>query len=379
MQNRSAILYNGIFYTVALAFALLLSSQAAPAFVTIGVSINIEPPELPVYEQPPIPAPGYLWAPGYWAWADGGYYWVPGTWVEAPEPGLLWTPGYWGWNEGTYVWHEGYWAPHVGFYGGVNYGFGYIGHGYEGGYWDRGAFRYNRAYNNIHEDVHITNVYNKTVIVNENHVSFNGGNGGIQARPAPQELAAEHEHHATPVSAQLQHEEGARGNPELRASANHGLPPIGATVHAGVFSGQGVLPTHAAAMAHPAIVTPHSGGVTVPAGGTPHPAGVYPAVVTPHPAGVTPPTGPTPHPPTNNYVASPAHGTPATPSHGVPGSPGVPGGAGVPAHTPVPAIKYQRGETPGGPAPGSGHPGGNAPPPPNEREPHGPHDRPEGH
>jgi len=351
MRNRTSILNSGIFYTVALAFALLLSSQASQAFVTIGVSINIAPPELPVYEQPPIPAPGYLWAPGYWAWADEGYYWVPGTWVEAPEPGLLWTPGYWGWNEGIYVWHEGYWAPHVGFYGGVNYGFGYIGHGYEGGYWDHGAFRYNRAYNNIHEDVHITNVYNKTVIVNENHVSFNGGNGGIQARAAPQELAAEHEHHVTPVSAQLQHEEGARGNPELRASANHGKPPIGATVHAGVFSGQGVLPTHAAAMAHPAIVTPHSGGVTPPAGGTQHPTTFTgtPAHVTGTPAHVT---------------GTPAHVTPAAPPHGNPGAPGTPA---------VPAVKLQH-AAPGGTAGASGHPaGGGAPPPHPQREEHEEH------
>ena len=175
----------------------------------------------------PVPAPGYIWTPGYWAWADDGYYWVPGTWVEAPEPGLLWTPGYWGWVDGLYVWHEGYWGPHVGFYGGVNYGFGYVGHGYEGGYWDHGAFRYNRAVNNIHENVHITNVYNRTVSsTSVNRVSFNGGNGGIQARPAAEELAAEHERHVTPVYAQQHHEEGARSNPQLRASFNHGSPPI---------------------------------------------------------------------------------------------------------------------------------------------------------
>ena len=33
------------------------------------------------------------------------------------------------------VWNAGYWRPHVGFYGGVNYGFDYGGHGYEGGRW----------------------------------------------------------------------------------------------------------------------------------------------------------------------------------------------------------------------------------------------------
>jgi len=95
--------------------AVPLISQAA---LFVGVSVNIAPPALPVYVQPPCPAPGYIWMPGYWAW-DDDYYWVPGTWVMAPAVGVLWTPGYWGWSEGAYLWHAGYWGPHVGFYGGM--------------------------------------------------------------------------------------------------------------------------------------------------------------------------------------------------------------------------------------------------------------------
>ena len=80
------------------------------------ISITIAPPELPVYEQPPIPAAGYMWSPGYWAYdPDDGYFWVPGTWVLPPAVDLLWTPGYWGWRDGLYVWNEGYWGPHIGF------------------------------------------------------------------------------------------------------------------------------------------------------------------------------------------------------------------------------------------------------------------------
>jgi len=253
MFKRSNRFFVGIFYTLAATGVLLLGARSAQAFVDIGVSINIAPPELPVYEQPPVPGPGYLWTPGYWAWGDSDYYWVPGTWVEAPQPGYLWTPGYWGWNDGVYVWNGGYWGPHIGFYGGVNYGYGYGGRGYDGGYWDHGAFQYNTAYSNVNNSsVHITNVYNKTVINNTttNHVSFNGGHGGIQARPAPDELAAQHEQHLPPVAAQQQHVEAAKANPALRAAANHGHPPVAATARPGVFTGQGVVPAHAAS-AHP--------------------------------------------------------------------------------------------------------------------------------
>src|SRR5271170_1723352 len=117
--------------------------------VGLGVSAQVAPPALPIYEQPPMPAAGYLWSPGYWAWGPAGYYWVPGTWVLAPAPGMLWTPGYWGWLGGAFLWHGGYWGPHIGFYGGVNYGFGYGGIGYAGGFWRGGAFQYNRAVNNF--------------------------------------------------------------------------------------------------------------------------------------------------------------------------------------------------------------------------------------
>jgi hypothetical protein len=60
-------------------FALAMLATSAASFAQIGVSISIAPPELPVYEQPLCPSSGYLWTPGYWAYADDGYFWVPGT------------------------------------------------------------------------------------------------------------------------------------------------------------------------------------------------------------------------------------------------------------------------------------------------------------
>ncbi len=52
---------------------------------------------------------------------------MPGTWVLPPAVGLLWTPAYWAYSDGEYVLYDGYWAPEVGFYGGIEYGFGYTG------------------------------------------------------------------------------------------------------------------------------------------------------------------------------------------------------------------------------------------------------------
>ncbi len=218
--------------------AAVVLAVPASSFAGIFISVGIAPPPLPVYEQPPIPGDGYLWTPGYWAWSpDYGYYWVPGTWVQPPQVGFLWTPGYWGWNSGAYIFNAGYWGPHIGFYGGVNYGFGYGGVGYEGGYWDHGHFAYNRSVNNIN-NVHITNVYNHTVVNNTtiNRTSFNGGNGGIQARPSAQEQAAVRENHVQPTPVQMQHINQAQNNPQLRASVNGGKPAIAATARPGDFS-----------------------------------------------------------------------------------------------------------------------------------------------
>jgi len=169
-----------------LGFLLLASIPLAMpgpsrAQIAIGVSVRVGPPVLPVYAQPICPGPGYIWTPGYWAHDEDDYYWVPGTWVMAPEPGLLWTPGYWGFSDDLYVWHGGYWGPHVGFYGGINYGYGYTGVGFWGGEWRGREFMYNRAVTNVNVTV-IHNYYNRTVVVNNvNRVSYNGGPRGISS------------------------------------------------------------------------------------------------------------------------------------------------------------------------------------------------------
>ena len=223
--------------------ASLTMPSASNAQVAIGVSIRIGPPALPVYAQPICPGAGYIWTPGYWAYGPVGYYWVPGTWVLAPTPGYLWTPGYWGWGGGMYVWHAGYWGPHVGFYGGINYGFGYGGVGFVGGEWRGGVFHYNTAVTNLNTTI-IHNTYVNNTVVNRtvvNNVSYNGGTGGTTARPSTSEEAAMREHHIQATPLQTQHEQMARNDHTMLASSNHGRPAVAATARPGEFKGEGVV------------------------------------------------------------------------------------------------------------------------------------------
>jgi hypothetical protein len=208
-------------------FSVLLLAMSVASFGQIGFSITIAPPIIPVYEQPICPADGYLWTPGYWGYGDEGYYWVPGDWVQAPQVGFLWTPGYWGWGGNAYAFHEGYWGESVGFYGGINYGFGYGGNGYEGGRWNSGRFEYNTSVNRVNTTM-IHNTYNTRVVESNTRVSYNGGTGGVEARATAQQEAAGRERHIAPVAAQTTRAQEARSNPELRATANHGNPPAAA-------------------------------------------------------------------------------------------------------------------------------------------------------
>ena len=238
-----------ITFVVAAVLALTIPVQSR-AQVAVGISVQIGPPALPVYEQPICPGDGYIWAPGYWAYGDDGYFWVPGTWVLAPV-GMLWTPGYWAFQDDAYIWYPGYWGPQVGFYGGIFYGYGYVGTGYEGGYWDHGAFYYNRSVNNV---TNVRNVYNKTVVnnVTVNNVSYNGGPGGSSAQATPAEMAAARAPHTPPVSSQVEHENMSRSNRAQFASVNHGKPGIAATAKPAEFSGKGAVSAKAAAPYNPA-------------------------------------------------------------------------------------------------------------------------------
>jgi hypothetical protein len=215
--------------SLAFAALLLAALPSASSSGAVFVSVNFAPPVLPVVVQPPCPVDGYLWNPGYWAYGPYGYYWVPGFWIAPPAVGLLWTPPWWGFSNGVYVFHRGYWGPRVGFYGGINYGYGYFGSGFYGGEWAGNVFRYNTAVTRVNTTViHNTYVNNASVRNQSSHVSFNGGANGVKAVPTAQEKAAEKQRRTFATSAQVSRQQVAAKNPDLRASVNKGHPKLAA-------------------------------------------------------------------------------------------------------------------------------------------------------
>ncbi len=218
-----------LFLLALLVAAVPLAVCPAPAHAAVFISVGFAPPVLPVYVQPLCPEPGLMWTPGYWAYGPDGYYWVPGAWVPAPYAGALWTPGYWGWSAGLYMWHPGYWGAHVGYYGGVNYGFGYMGIGFVGGIWRGGVFAYNTAVMRVNTTV-IRNVYvdrtivERNTIVNNSHVAYNGGPGGINHPPTAQERSYMNERRTAATSLQTQHAQAAMRDHNAYAKVNGGHP-----------------------------------------------------------------------------------------------------------------------------------------------------------
>jgi Domain of unknown function (DUF4124)/WXXGXW repeat (2 copies) len=187
--------------------------------VDAGISASTAPPPLPTTDQPPCPEEGDLWTPGYWAWDGGAYYWVPGVWVPPPRVGVLWTPGYWAYVGIVFVFHRGYWGPLVGYYGGINYGFGYGGIGYVGGRWVGNTFAYNRAANNVNANV-FRHVYDEPVVNRGgfSRVSYNGGPGGTSNVPTAQErLAAQSR--LSSVSQRMHLQQGPNPAPSIPSSA----------------------------------------------------------------------------------------------------------------------------------------------------------------
>lgn len=68
------------------------------------------PPPVQTEFQPPAPAPGATWAPGYWYWSGNQYVWVEGTWVTPPQPGLVFVSPRWVRHGPSWTFVSGGWA-----------------------------------------------------------------------------------------------------------------------------------------------------------------------------------------------------------------------------------------------------------------------------
>jgi hypothetical protein len=169
---------------------------------------------------------------------------------------VLWTPGYWGFVGAFYVFHRGYWGPHVGYYGGINYGFGYVGVGFAGGRWVGNSFAYNRAVNNVNPNI-VHNTYSETVVNNAsvNRVSYHGGPGGTTAAPTAQERAAAAEPHIPPTSLQHQIAQQAIRNAAPVASPSGGKFTVVAMHTSATANAPRAMAAHAGSAAPPAPVS----------------------------------------------------------------------------------------------------------------------------
>lgn len=96
-------------YTMVRGLVLSLALMAgSAAWAQINFNIVVAPPA-PMFEAVPMMPPGYVWAPGYWAWNHDRHIWVRGHSIMQ-RPGYRWEPDHWEQRDGRYARQAGYWA-----------------------------------------------------------------------------------------------------------------------------------------------------------------------------------------------------------------------------------------------------------------------------
>jgi hypothetical protein len=88
---------------------LAASAALAPAVSSAAIDLNIDiAPPAPRVEVVPAVRPGYVWAPGYWAWRDHAHVWVPGHMMREHR-GYHWVPEHWVQNGPHWHMEKGHW------------------------------------------------------------------------------------------------------------------------------------------------------------------------------------------------------------------------------------------------------------------------------
>ena len=85
---RSSRMVRSLWPSMLLSTLLAAAGATAPAYAQVSFNINIAPPA-PQYEAAPQLAPGYTWAPGYWAWHGDRHVWVRGRTI-VQRVGYVW-------------------------------------------------------------------------------------------------------------------------------------------------------------------------------------------------------------------------------------------------------------------------------------------------
>ena len=80
---------------------------AGPALAQINIHVNMAPPAV-LQEPVPVMQPGYVWAPGYWAWSGDRHIWVRGRMILHRD-GYRWEPDRWEQRDATYYRTPGRW------------------------------------------------------------------------------------------------------------------------------------------------------------------------------------------------------------------------------------------------------------------------------
>jgi hypothetical protein len=96
--------------TTFVAFGLAMHTTSPLQAAAIDVYITAAPPTAPAEAQPPG-RPGYVWAPGYYAYRGTNYVWIRGEFIAA-RPGYIWVADRWEEDRGRYRYHPGHWSRH---------------------------------------------------------------------------------------------------------------------------------------------------------------------------------------------------------------------------------------------------------------------------
>ena len=209
--------------------AISVTTNSRTAHAQISIDITIAPPELPDYDQPPLP--------GAWLYLDFRLLGVGPGWLllgarhlgMPPTVGLLWTPGY---RAGTTASTPGMRAIGARMSASTAASITASATAATAMPADAGTTACSPTIGRPTISAASTSPIstNQTVIVNNNvtRVSFNGGSGGTTAQPTAQQQAAAHEHHtpadhgANPASANREHQPGAVGQRKSRQAGDRG-------------------------------------------------------------------------------------------------------------------------------------------------------------